>query len=312
MLKYLSLALFPLCAYAGISVQVADGGLSSARSCGGRILDNVNENPGAPNQNSGCVSPGAFNCFLVLTATEGFQCNIFSDNTCQNFVAAIGANTVAGVGTPSSFPRSGESIQCFSQDSFDNPNAGTTARLTISSNSIDGEKNAGTALADAITTSCGDTGCDASATERSFTLDRDGDAPGVFGTECNQLIQDCGIESCKATYTVRGNYDNTAQRDYMKALLEKAGNEVSSANTNSQTQFSQVVLNDATGANLAEISVEVSVTCGKLGAFDCDGIEAKLIGGVLGEVPAVGGFTATIFDVTCAATSSKEEKRWVA
>jgi hypothetical protein len=162
---------------------------------------------------------------------------------------------------------------------------------------------------DAISKACRDTGCDSSAQDTiTFQF---GAQETAFGAPCNPIISDCGQTDCTATLTVDGNFDNTNQRDYMQSILSKVLDEAQAQNADKTLSFAQVVLNDATGANQAQMSIKIDANCEKASSFDCDGLVATLIGGVLGEIPAVGGLVATAFDAGCQVASGKA-RRWVA
>jgi len=148
--------LLPL-AYAGdISIQGFSGDQCDSEFVG----QNVHSNPTAPNESSNCIASETFNSLLLIKADAGYQCNVYSDLSCQNFLATL--NT-AGVCSPVI----GQGIICFSQESFDNPLAGLKADVGLGTTAVTIPQlqvpKGFNRIHEAISTACGDKLCDQNA-----------------------------------------------------------------------------------------------------------------------------------------------------
>jgi hypothetical protein len=298
-----------------ISVQAFD----DSQCAGNRVGINVHSNPGAVDESSSCQAVGSFGSIQTLSLDTGFQCNIYSDTTCQSFLT-----TAKEVGC---IPVIGNGIVCFSQQSFDDPLAGTIAKVGIGQQQIiadTGDETFNRALNNACT---GDSSCDQNTKDTiTFMHGRNcesglADARGGAGlTVCDNRDQ------CTQTITVTGDYDNTQQRDYMKAVIAatmKQGIsgfvEADSRDTipNNQLSFANVVINDPKGANLAEVSLllchvknyanqsqmsmSVAVQCTEVKeeGFTCDGPFKDALDAGLSLIPGAEAVAAGV-DITCA------------
>lgn len=95
-----------------------------ATDCSGNLDTNVHSNPANGAESSDCVATNQFNAVQVVSADQGFQCNIYSDRACQNFLDTFQTAGVCGAVI-------GSGVICFSQADFDNPLAGATAAMTV-------------------------------------------------------------------------------------------------------------------------------------------------------------------------------------
>lgn len=118
---------------------------------------------------------------------------------------------------------------------------------------------------------------------------------------------------------MEGNYDNTDERDYMSSALAKAF-DLGTQNTREDPcgftggldipgqnpqmfdipTFAQVVLNDATGKNIAQMSARIAFTADPGKDGQCNDLLGKITGAALGAIPAVGSIAGLIFSVACA------------
>ncbi|OAL49756.1 hypothetical protein IQ07DRAFT_588272 [Pyrenochaeta sp. DS3sAY3a] len=284
------MGIFLLCS---LLLRVASAGdisliLFSDAQCGGNIVTNVHSNPASEHAGSGCIAAN-FQSAGAASVDPGFKCNVYSDTACQNFVASIESTnqceTLVGKGA-----------SCFSQAAFDNPLANIQAKVTVGSSVVHftAEIRSFEVTDGAIQGACGDSGCD----------------PNVPFKKDLKLFP--GKSKCTVTATSRGNYDSTAERDYMKQLIAKAalktgsidfsqiggfGNPAGAPST--MSGFIQVVLEDAAGNNKAQMEVSTSASCSKSSGNGCDSFVADVVKAGLGEVPAVGGLLAAGFDAVC-------------
>jgi hypothetical protein len=136
-------------AAAAISMQTFQ-----SSDCSGDQNSNPQSNAANAAESSNCQASNQFNSVLVISADAGFQCNVFSDVACKNFV-----DTFQTSGTCS--PVIGSGVICFSQAQFDNPLAGATAKLTVGTNilTIDGNDSGTTLVGNGTQTSCSDSEC---------------------------------------------------------------------------------------------------------------------------------------------------------
>lgn len=266
---YLTIAVLSLLhiAKSDISVQA----FVDTQCAGTTVGTNVHSNPAGIHDGSGCIASSTFNSINTISLDAGFQCNIYSDTACQNFLT-----TTKTVGC---LPVIGQGIICFSQESFDNPLADSKAVIGIGKNSIVArtEGDISNIVDRAIGNACGNTVCDPNTNDvvtYKFGFECEGGLAdpqgGATGTFCNKK------EKCTQTVSTSGDYDNTEQRDYMKELLKttmrqgtsearvpqdseffKTG---ASEALNNQLSFAQVVINDPKGANLAQVCYSHSCT----------------------------------------------------
>lgn len=262
--------------------------LFSDAQCTGDIVTNVHSNPANANAASGCIATN-FQSAGAATVDSGFQCNVYADTACQNFLTTIKS-------TDQCETLIGKGAICFSQASFENPLTGVTAKVTIGNSVVHftAEVRSFEMTDNALRGACGANGCDPNS---PFNKD---------------LKLFPGKKKCTVTSTARGNYDNTAVRDYMIQLISDValkqstidfagvdgfGNPNSAAST--MPGFIQVVLNDATGNNKAQMEVSTSASCEGASTNGCDSFVADRIKDGLKAVPAVGGLLATGFDAVC-------------
>jgi len=268
-----------LAAADGITVQLFDDD-----NCSSDVLANVASNSGNQFDNSGCIA-NTFTGIKGLNLSPGFQCNIYSDASCSNFVGSVTALDPCDV-----IP--GEGIECFSQALFDNPFAESIAEVTVGTNTLTSDQDVADLVSDGIKQACGSTGCDPT-NKASFPF--------------NHLNQEG-----QQTVSLSGNYDNTNQRDYMmnvlttvvqdtiqNARVDTTGSSESDDLIADIFSFYQIVINDQNGNNQAEMSVTIEVTTNAAKAGDCGGIIGQVEGAALGEIPAVGGILAKAFNVVC-------------
>ncbi|KAK3707750.1 hypothetical protein LTR37_011927 [Vermiconidia calcicola] len=227
---------------------------------------------------------------MVGGTTLGFQCNIYSDGACQNFVGTVKPSPALTRDICNGIPGSG--ITCFNQAAFDNPFADSTAEVTVGSKQITVDIDGKSLAFLSIDQACNDNGCDPT---NKFTH------PFEHSNK-----------DCTESVTVEGNYDNADQREYMKSLL---GETLLKTESNRRldlccssednniikdvASFAQVVVNDALGNNQAQMSVTVGVDCIDTTALDCASTRNTLTEAALSTVPAVGGLAAGIFKVLC-------------
>ncbi|KAK6359338.1 hypothetical protein TWF696_000499 [Orbilia brochopaga] len=273
-------SLFFSAAQASINLLVYD-----SMGCEGSILANARNNPGAPQEGSGCVASNIYQSVGVLSADPGFQCNLYSDPGCQNFMSTVSAG---GLCTNVI----GQGVICFSQAQFDNPFAGTVAQVQVGTNILTVDRGGGFLVQSGVNQACGDRGCDPT---------------NVFSKPFRHFNKDCTL-----TVQMAGNYGDTNQRDYIVGLLRQA---YESATTNVRADlrqsaaddnlvrdvpsFVQVVI-DRNGNNQAEMSVSMNVACNPPSKGLCDDAVSGVTSAALGAVPSVGGVLAVVFEITCA------------
>ncbi|EXJ65790.1 uncharacterized protein A1O5_11031 [Cladophialophora psammophila CBS 110553] len=118
-------------------------------------------------------------------------------------------------------------------------------------------------------------------------------------------------EKCSQSVTGTGNYGNTDESDYMSTLIQTtmakatrggAGNPNQAALVNILSLL-QIVIDDQTGSNRAEMTLSIDAQCSNVSLVDsgCDGLLGTITSAVLGEIPGVGEFVAPAFDITCEA-----------
>ncbi|KAF2739123.1 hypothetical protein EJ04DRAFT_519650 [Polyplosphaeria fusca] len=273
-----------LAAADGITLQLFDGPSCNQDSLHpDGVVANVASNPGADKDGSGCVAH-EFNSSRAIDISPGFQCNLYSDASCQNFLYAVTAQDGCDGGP-------GGGVICFNQALFENPFAESSAQITVGNKVLTSNSYVSNTVSDGIGNACGNNGCDPTNKASAAFIH--------FNQEGTQTV------------SVSGNYDNGDQRDYMKGLLldvlEKTKTNMQvdtrgSAETDDITvdvfSFYQVVINDKNGNNQAQMSITLDVTTNPAKEGDC-GIVGTIEGAALGEVPAVGGLLAKAFELTC-------------
>ncbi|KEF52005.1 uncharacterized protein A1O9_11995 [Exophiala aquamarina CBS 119918] len=282
-----------------ISVQ----GFDDTQCAGNRIGTNVHSNAGNLHESSNCIASDTFESISTISVDAGFQCNIYSDTACQNFITST--NTVGCV------PVIGQGLTCFSQASFDNPLAGSTGNIGIGKNKIIASTGDET-FERAISNACGDAICDPTSRDvLNFIHGRNCEG-GLADVNGNPFLTVCdNRDQCTQTITVNGQFDNTQQRDYMKGLLKATMKQgiggfvqADSRDTspNDQLSFASVVINDAKGADLASMSMSIEVQCTEIepDAFNCDQPFIDILKTLVGAIPAVGETIASTFEVACA------------
>lgn len=260
-------------------------------SCGGQFTNNIRSIPSDQFEASGCVATTGFESIQVVTADPGYVCNIYSDLACANFIATVSTVTACA-------PMDGNAVICFSQNKFDNPLDGATGQLVVSNRQVTSTKPSNDFVTAAVTHACGDAGCDSG----------------------NPLtaVQNPLTVSTTLTAFMYGNYDNTQQRDYMARVLSEAFTQAQSPPRDNPRAFlrgphftdldnptiwdiptfGQVVLNDASGATIAEMSIEItSEEPEKSGP--CESTAGKISEAAISAIPVVGAVGRLVFKVTC-------------
>ncbi|KIX92419.1 uncharacterized protein Z520_11894 [Fonsecaea multimorphosa CBS 102226] len=251
---------------------------------GGSSVTNVHANSGNAADSSNCIATSQYQSVNVISVDPGFQCNLYSDNACNNFISSVN--------TAQCTPVIGSGVVCFNQALFDNPFAQSTAEVTVGTNQIRLISDPSGFLSEAVNQACGTNGCDPTnqaTLSASFQSD----------PNCQPLVAPCDQTTCTISASMTGNYDNTNQRDYMASLLQQIF-----AKSFEPVSFGQVVINDQSGNNQAEMAYTFSITCSEQSdSFDCGGFLGTLTSSVLGLVPGVGGLVAGAFSVACQALS---------
>ncbi|KAF2728337.1 hypothetical protein EJ04DRAFT_516666 [Polyplosphaeria fusca] len=302
-MKFLSvLAVLPG-AFAAMRVQTFDDD-----NCAGNVVDIVATQAGEANENSGC-STGAFGSVRARTADPGFKCQIYSDNGCQFFIAQV---TDFNCITPG-----GNSINCFSEDSFVNPLAGTTADVSLGLTKIPVRAAANfIRVRDRVGTVCSDKGCDPTTPEIEDSVEVL--KKGQTQEECD--LRGCDKAQCTSRARLSGAYDNANARDYLAGLISSAleSTQEFEGQENRMLSFVQVVLNDRAGNDKGQMSITWELDCPEeepVKNVDCDSLLATGVETALGLVPQVGEFLAPAFSVGCslvsAAAGNQGERRSV-
>ncbi|KAK5051949.1 hypothetical protein LTR84_002752 [Exophiala bonariae] len=264
-------------------------------NCGGNLSNNIRSNSANQFQSSECVATNQFSSVEVITADAGFQCNIYSDRACANFIG-----TFETAGECGSIIGSG--VICFSQNSFDNPLDGAKGKLLINDKFVTVVKQATELIQLGVAQSCNDLGCDHT---------------NFFSETQNPMTSK---EIVKVE--VRGTYANVEQRDYMRNVLMESFRLAQSEDRNNPMAFlgvdpnddnvavlenplihdiptfGQVTLRDAQDAILAQMEVLITQTeTERQGA--CDNSAGKITQAALKAIPTVGGAAGLIFDLLC-------------
>ncbi|KAF3910079.1 hypothetical protein AA313_de0201027 [Arthrobotrys entomopaga] len=259
--------------------------------CTGGVVSNVHPNVAAASQvASGCIALNGFQSVGVVSADSGFQCNIYSDSTCTNFLATFDSN-FRGACTNII----GSGVTCFGtgQTLSDNPITTSTATITIGKNVITTDSWGTSLVMTGKDKACGDTDCDATK---------------LIPTPFKHLNK-----TCEQTVKMEGFYNNPDERDYMAALLGKI---LGKAMTNERADttgsggnnqwirdipsFASVVMSDeSTGHYQAMMAVTVDVQCNSPVKGNCEGLIPSITADLLGQVPKVGDVIATGFKIGC-------------
>ncbi|KAK6537861.1 hypothetical protein TWF694_010761 [Orbilia ellipsospora] len=287
-LRLLSASIFLGTVLADISIQTFE-----QMGCMGGVVSNVHPNAAAAHDASGCQALGGFQSVGVISADEGFQCNIYSDSACANFIGSFDSQFV---GACTNIIGSG--VSCFSQALFDNPFADSTASVTIGRNVVTIDSDGRTIVNGGTSQACGDTGCDPT---------------NLYSTPFSHFNKDC-----EQTVKMAGFYNNPNERDYMASLL---GTALAKGMTNERTDptgstegndrirdlpsFAQVIISDnSRGLNQAMMSATIDVQCNPPTEGNCDGLVSEITSDLLGLVPSVGDVIALGFKIGCEAISA--------
>jgi hypothetical protein len=237
----------------------------------------------------------------VLAKEPGFECNIYGDPQCNDFLRGSSDQE-----PDACVLNQGQGVICFCQECFTNPFFLTKAVVTTGSQkvaAVTSFSDASKVHIDTINQACGDNGCDSGNTMEA-SYDR---------STCTDP-RNCPRQICRQTTRVTGNYDNTNQRDYMAGLIKAVvinstdlnrdivGTTRDVAQVVNVVNFVQVDINDANGANLAQMTSEIKLECddgsGSEG-FECDLALLGTINLALNQVPAVGGILAGLTTISC-------------
>jgi hypothetical protein len=256
----------------GISVQVFE-----SENCSGNQLDTAASVGGSLHEASACIPTNNFASVNVTQINKGYQCNLYSDTSCQQFFeSAIAPGCLSTI-------LFGRGIICFSQQLFENPFAKSTTTVTIGGLTTQGDRGGA---------------CD--PTNQSH------DGNEHFNHDPNK---------CKLTTSLSGSFPNAVQREYMRDILSQAMDKAtqgpitdlkSSPENNNVVffppTFGKIEVKDETGALQASLEARLSLGgCDKDKATDCGGIETKLAAAALGAVPRAGGLLAAAFKVVACA-----------
>jgi hypothetical protein len=250
------------------------------------VIANLHSGSGSSVDSSNCQATNQYQSVSVVSADPGFQCNLYFDSQCQNFLQTaqtpLECDTLIGLGAI-----------CFSQALFNNPLAQSTAAVNIGLSIVTVDQPGGSLVDQGVNAACGsNTGCDSSTT---------------FSKSFDHFNQN-GV----LTVIVTETYPDINTRDYMKAILDTTMG-VSSTNTHEDLtgssadndiaeylpSFTQVVIRDPTNAIQAQMTVTIAVSTTPASRGDCIGLLGTVTGVVLGEIPAVGGVAVGIFMVAC-------------
>lgn len=307
-----------------LSLVSADVSLQTnlGSDCGGLIDENVHSIAGNGVDSSNCQAQNQFQSIKVVSTTSNdFQCNIYSDSSCQNFLTSansISCTNVIGTG-----------VICFNNALFNNPFASSNATIQIGSNQLKAKTGGSTQgntadfINKAISNGCSSsTDCDPTQkTTDSYKVK----------TECDNLVAGfptCdGGETCSQTLSMQGRYASTGERDYMALLLVAAMANASAplppfkpdpnepldtadipdAPLFGVQSFGAVDVNDQdSGANLAHLEVTLTVDCESSAPnpLDCGGVVASITEAGLAAIPGIGEVAAAAFSITCDVAAS--------
>jgi hypothetical protein len=262
----------------------------TSTDCGGTVINDIHSNAANPQDGSGCIATNQYQSVQAVSVDPGFQCNVYSDNACQDFlqsITAVGCTNVIGTG-----------VICFSQALFDNAFAQSTATVTIGQSIVVSDTGGGPLMNAAINSGCeSSTGCDPTS---------------PFSQPWEHLNKDCSF-----TVTMTGSYANTNERDYMKGLIAQA---LTSGTTDTRQDltgsaedndtifnlpsFVQVVVTGPDSSIQAQMTATLAVECNPASDGDCQSLLGTITNAVLGAVPDVGGILAGAFSVACQVETS--------
>jgi hypothetical protein len=240
---------------------------------------------------SGCQALGQFNSVNVVSVDSGFQCNIYGDSACQNFLETV--STVACT------PVIGQGAICFNQAAFSNPFVESTSNVAVGALAIQvfGGDTLQHQIDKLVNQACtSGTACDPTNTlvlSQSF-------APTNIA--CNEGLQAidpgaCSTEDCTTTIAMSGGFNDNNQRDYMKGLMQKTLDTIPSP-----VSFVGVQVVDKNKAVQASMTVSVNSQCTSVpppSGFQCSDALKDGVSAALATVPGVGGISSLLFQVAC-------------
>lgn len=297
--------------------------------CGGgtgAAIQNVHASGKDTTDGSGCQAQGQFHSVNVVSADPGFQCNIYGDSACQNFLQ--------GVTTPVCTPVIGQGVICFNNAAFSNPFIESTARVALGNQQVmiysepppnqrllpglpstgqDGNQQS--QIENLVSQACtSGSACDPTS---KISLSRTFQSGNVgFCSNGGDLSQDksqCDPVVCTTSISISGNFNDNNQRDYMKDLmttaLDKAQVPAAPTNINDNEltilmglSFVGVQIIDKNKAIQAFLSVTTTSECSAVSpeaGFQCPQTLVDSVGAGLGAVPVVGGIGVLLFQVAC-------------
>lgn len=285
---YLAIAFLPFLAHiTSASISLAT---FAQPNCNGQLSDNIRSNAANFADSSECIATNQFGSVEIISSTQGFTCHVYSDRACANFL-----DTFSTTGECSSIIGSG--VICFSQAAFDNPLEGADGQLSLGGKFVTTFRTGGELIRLGVGQACSNNACDPT---------------NPFNEPADPVIEGRGT----FFVTVDGNFDNTDQRDYMSNVLQTAFDLAQTADRpnplaflNGQgtldrpfirdvPTFGQVVINDARGNNLAQMSVRLSHVESETEG-NCESAIAKISEAVIAAIPVVGGVGGIIFKVAC-------------
>ncbi|KIW21667.1 hypothetical protein PV08_02247 [Exophiala spinifera] len=261
---------------------------------GSTAIQDVHANGKDTVDSSGCELQGQFNSVNIVSVDPGFKCNIYSDTACQNFI--MSTEIVACT------PVIGQGVSCFNQATFDNPFIESTSDVAIGALTV--QVVGGDSLQNQINNAVNQACTSGSACDPTNTLVLS-QTFGPGNPACNEGLQDidpkaCSSETCTTTISMSGSFDDNNQRDYMKAVIQKALN-----NTPALVSFVAVQVVDKNKALQASMTVSTASQCTTIRPppdFQCSDTLKDLVSGALGLVPDVGGVASLSFQVACDAS----------
>ncbi|KAJ9602215.1 hypothetical protein H2200_013335 [Cladophialophora chaetospira] len=259
---------------------------------GGNVIQNVHASGNDLTDGSGCQSQGQYNSVNAVTVDSGFQCNLFSDSACKNFL-----QTSKTVGC---LPVIGQGVICFNQAAFDNPFVESTSSVAVGALPV--HIFGGEALQNQINNLVNQACTSGTACDPTNKLVLNERIPPKNPTACNEGLQvtdpkACASESCTTTVSMSGGFNDNNQRDYMKGLLQKTLDNIPSTVT-----FLQVQVVDKDKAVQASMSVSVDSQCVSVpppSSFSCSDALKDIVSAALALVPGVGGVSSLAFQVAC-------------
>ncbi|KAK5050500.1 hypothetical protein LTR84_003781 [Exophiala bonariae] len=286
-MKHWALLLLSLGALVSADITVE---LFSDDGCGGDIgvsLGKVSSNGNNDKDSSGCQPGAPFGSVRVNSGDPGFQCNLFSDNTCTSFTKTVFSNTVGCTGV------SGSSLVCFSQALFDNPFAESQVTVNLGTIIHSEQDNNPVSLPQLFAKACSSGGCDP-----TNTIAVKFDVEGKQGT---------------ITASADGSFGNLDQAKYTQSLLMAAMPKINIRPDNLGTtdtsgnpptvfdlpNFARVTIRDKKGDMQAYLKVTYKVEGSDTNEIDCGGLFAGVTEAALKAVPEVGGLLASAFQCAC-------------